>query len=87
MFYRDIIKKLEIWAQRKSRKPLILRGARQVGKTTAVKMFAENFDQFIYLNLEKAEDGRTIAGKRYKLINLLHYMAGKLEAILTQIIK
>ena len=60
MFYRDITKELEIWAQRKSRKPLILRGARQVGKTTVVKMFAKNFDQFIYLNLEKAEERRIL---------------------------
>lgn len=60
MFYREIIKELEIWAQEKSRKPLILRGARQVGKTTAVKMFAESFDQFIYLNLEKAEERRIL---------------------------
>jgi predicted AAA+ superfamily ATPase len=28
----------------KGRKPLILRGARQVGKTVAVKLFARHFD-------------------------------------------
>jgi len=38
------------------RKPLILRGARQVGKTTAVEMFSKDFDQYVYLNLEKYED-------------------------------
>jgi predicted AAA+ superfamily ATPase len=33
-----------------------LRGARQVGKTTAVNIFSQNFDQFISLNLEIKED-------------------------------
>lgn len=38
------------------RKPLVLRGARQVGKTTAVNIFSKEFDVYIYLNLEKKED-------------------------------
>jgi uncharacterized protein len=44
------------WKTKKSRKPLILRGARQVGKTTAVHEFSGSFDQYIYLNLELAID-------------------------------
>ena len=40
------------------KKPLILRGARQVGKTTAVHMFAENYQQYIYLNLEIEENAK-----------------------------
>ncbi len=56
MFFRNIINDLRIWADEKDRKPLILRGARQVGKTTAVDIFSEDFDQYIYLNLEKNED-------------------------------
>ena len=56
MFFRNIINELRIWADDKDRKPLILRGARQVGKTTAVEIFARDFDQYIYLNLEKDED-------------------------------
>ena len=56
MFYRTAIDKLIAWKNKTNRKPLILRGARQVGKTTLVKMFAKEFDYFIQLNLEKAED-------------------------------
>jgi predicted AAA+ superfamily ATPase len=56
MFFRNIINELRIWADEKDRKPLILRGARQVGKTTAVEIFSRDFDQYIYLNLEKNED-------------------------------
>ncbi|KPA08855.1 hypothetical protein MHK_010944 [Candidatus Magnetomorum sp. HK-1] len=36
MFYRKIIDLLNKWSKEQDRKPLILRGARQVGKTTAV---------------------------------------------------
>jgi predicted AAA+ superfamily ATPase len=35
---------------------LVIRGARQVGKTTAVNQFSEKFHQYIYLNLELPED-------------------------------
>ena len=47
---------LEKWRQNKPRKPLVLRGARQVGKTTLVNQFATQYEQYIYLNLELAED-------------------------------
>lgn len=56
MFYRKIIADLEKWSASKYRKSLVLRGARQVGKTTAVRMFAEQFDTFIELNLEEEKD-------------------------------
>lgn len=53
MFQRLALKALRQWAEKEGRKPLVLRGARQVGKTTLVKIFAEEFDVFIYLNLEE----------------------------------
>jgi predicted AAA+ superfamily ATPase len=57
MFNRNIIDYLEKWKIKSGRKPLVLRGARQVGKTFAVKFFAtKHFTDFIYLNLERAED-------------------------------
>lgn len=56
MFKRIAINYLREWAQKEERKPLVLRGARQVGKTTLVKMFAKDFDNYIYLNLEEKEN-------------------------------
>ncbi len=56
MFDRVIIGNLRAWAQGQERKPLVLRGARQVGKTSAVNIFAQEFDHYIYLNLELEED-------------------------------
>lgn len=52
MFKRDIITELEKWSLKDNRKPLVLRGARQVGKTTVVNQFSTKFSQYIYLNLE-----------------------------------
>lgn len=56
MFQRQIIKELEYWLQKPGRKPLVIRGARQVGKTTVVNQFAKQFGQYIYLNLETPAD-------------------------------
>jgi predicted AAA+ superfamily ATPase len=56
MFFRNIIHELREWSVQKDRKPLILRGARQVGKTTAVEIFSQEFEQYIYLNMEKPQD-------------------------------
>lgn len=56
MFYRTIENDLQSWKHSDIRKPLILRGARQVGKTSIVRKFGlENFDQVIEINLEKKD--------------------------------
>jgi predicted AAA+ superfamily ATPase len=56
MYQRKLLSTLKQWKNKKHRKPLILRGARQVGKTTLIKMFSEEFDVFIYLNLDIKSD-------------------------------
>ncbi len=56
MIYRNIYKQLKQWASNREHKPLILRGARQVGKTTIVDEFSREFDNYIHLNLERPED-------------------------------
>jgi len=52
MFQRAALENLKKWAEKPKRKPLILRGARQVGKTTLVDEFAKQFGTYLYLNLE-----------------------------------
>lgn len=69
MFKREILNHLSAWAQKSDRKPLILRGARQVGKTTAVHLFSEQFDQYLYLNLELREE-RKIFEQNYSIDEL-----------------
>lgn len=55
-FKRKAYKHLLSWKGSEKRKPLLIRGARQVGKTTLVRMFASEFEQYIELNLEKEAD-------------------------------
>ncbi len=51
---RDIYQQLQIWKSRSDRKPLILQGARQVGKTYILKKFGQQeYPQLIYINFEK----------------------------------
>jgi predicted AAA+ superfamily ATPase len=56
MFKRLLLAELEKWAVQSDRKPLIIRVARQVGKTTLVNQFAARFKHYIYLNLELPQD-------------------------------
>ena len=50
---RDIIDHLVKWKEDSHRKPLILRGARQVGKSWVIKYFGENyFKHFVEINFE-----------------------------------
>ena len=49
------------WKDSQRRKPLIIRGARQVGKTWLVENFlAKQFDSFIKIDLEKRRDVHTL---------------------------
>lgn len=50
--YRNLLK----WKESKNRKPLIIRGARQVGKSTLINQFSQEFDYSISLNLERPRD-------------------------------
>lgn len=61
MFRRIALENLRGWALKAERKPLVLRGARQVGKTTLVEMFAADFDHYIYLNLEEKDNAELFA--------------------------
>jgi len=55
---RHLTAQLNDWKIKVNRKPLILRGARQVGKTTLIKEFAKTYEYQLYLNLEKKADSQ-----------------------------
>ena len=51
--YRDAIEKLYEWKKKKNRKPLIIEGARQVGKTWLMKEFGRlAYDETVYINFD-----------------------------------
>jgi len=53
-FKRKIYKSLKQWKAKKGRKPLLLMGARQIGKTTILRSFAKSeYNDFLYLNFER----------------------------------
>lgn len=50
---RNIDQDLDAWRREKEAKPLLIRGARQVGKSTAVRHLAGQFDHFLEVNFEE----------------------------------
>jgi len=50
---RTIDRHLQEWASDSAHKPLLLHGARQIGKTTAIRHLAEDFSSFVEINFEK----------------------------------
>lgn len=74
---RTIIKELTIWKNALDRKPLILRGARQVGKTYILQEFAKSdFSRYHYVNFESDERLCTIFEKDLspgRIINELQF--------------
>lgn len=58
---RLIMKKLVDWKNKKNRKPLIIRGARQVGKTWIMKEFGKQyFENFVYISFDNNEHMRNV---------------------------
>lgn len=53
---RNIDGALVAWRNEHRHKPLLLRGARQVGKSSAVRHLGESFDHYIEVNFEKRKD-------------------------------
>lgn len=79
MFKRKLLLELEKWRQNIPRKPLVIRGARQVGKTTLVNQFAAQYEQYIYLNLELSEDKEPFENftSIENLLNTLFFLKNK----------
>lgn len=59
---RKIESEFSLWKDSANRKPIVLRGARQVGKTYVVNRFAGNFDHFIDVNLERPRERELFTG-------------------------
>ncbi len=55
---RNLDQHLAEWAKRKNRKPMLLRGARQTGKSYAVEKLARGFDSFVCVNFEKTPSSK-----------------------------
>lgn len=65
------------WKNSNSLKPLLLRGARQVGKSWAVKHLGETFDYYIEVNFEKRPDMKDV----FKRVHDVHDLANSLSML------
>jgi len=77
---RLIDRYLREWKNFPYRKSLLLRGARQVGKTYAVRQFGRTFDSFVEINFELTEEARNVFEKDLepeRIIRDLSLIAGK----------
>ena len=60
---RKVDQELDSWSKERNRKPLLLRGARQVGKSSSVRHLARNFEHFLEVNFEADKEARDIFAK------------------------
>ena len=78
---RFALEKLKEWKTKPNRKPLIIRGARQVGKTWLMKEFGRSaYDSFVYFNFDEEEELKSIfeANKNpQRIVELLSLIAGE----------
>lgn len=76
MYYKRIIDSyLSEWASRPSHKPILLRGARQVGKSTAVRHLGEQFKYYVEINLEKQPAYKTLFSNNLDVTQIVPQMA------------
>lgn len=70
--YRNIIKDLKEWKDSEYRKPLVLAGARQVGKTYILKKFGEEeFDNVAYINCDDNEMAKDLFAQDYDMQRII----------------
>ena len=83
MFHRNISTLLIEWKNKRGRKPLVIRGARQVGKTSAVHQFGgAAFETYIYINLE-LEDNLALFARMQPVRDLLQLIQLKFNKKIT----
>ena len=69
---RKIIQSLEKWKHKTNRKPLIIQGARQVGKTWVMKHFGEtSFEKVAYINFDNNPRMKTLFSGDYDIDRLI----------------
>jgi hypothetical protein len=80
---RTIDNELSRWKDSKTRKVLLLRGARQVGKTYCIRKLGKGFKNFLEVNFEETPEVKTIFSKSLNP----HYLCEKLSVYFKTSIK
>lgn len=89
--YREVMKQLELWKRGVNRKPLVLRGARQVGKTWIMKEFGKQYyEKCAYISMDENERMKEVFREAFdidRIIEMLEIEVGfKIEPEKTLII-
>ena len=72
---RKIDVELVEWMRKPSRKPLLVRGARQVGKSTAIRNFSKHFDHSIEINFDEQPLYQQLFSKTSDVHDVLEQLA------------
>ena len=82
MFHRSVLEEMGKWRSERPHRPLILHGARQVGKTTVVNEFGKSFANYLSFNLERETDKALLEMDvpLNDLVSLLFVRKGKKQA-------
>lgn len=72
---RKIDDVLLTWQRSSSRKPLLIRGARQVGKSTAVRNLSKQFDYFIEINFDEQPEYLNLFANTSDIGDLIEQLA------------
>ncbi|MBQ9473385.1 MAG: ATP-binding protein [Bacteroidales bacterium] len=79
-YYRRLVdSELIEWKNSRGRKPLLIRGARQVGKSTAVRELGKTFKYFVEVNLEKQPDLLSLFSKNINVKSTCEKLSGTLS--------
>lgn len=78
---RNAIRNLIEWKSSEDRKPIVLKGARQVGKTWIMKEFGQNYyENCVYFNFDEEDELKSIFETNknpHRIVELLSMIAGK----------
>ena len=78
---RNAIQVLITWKSSDERKPMVLKGARQVGKTWLMKEFGKNYyDSYVYFNFDEEDELKSIFETNknpHRIIELLSMISGE----------
>ena len=78
---RNAIENLKKWRDDPERKPMVLRGARQVGKTWLMKEFGRTcYENYVYFNFDEEDELKSIfadSKNPTRIIELLSMLSGK----------
>ena len=81
---REIIKDLIKWKEKPDRKPLLLTGVRQCGKTYIVEEFGkEHFKNYVYVNFESSEKFSAIFDYDFDVKRIVSELEGVLKSKIT----